>query len=296
MLDSLLRRPLLEAEPLNAAIAALRFPKQDPWAAALEPEVWREARPSRDEVLAVYRRIVRPENVVLAFGGALEETALAAALRRFDDWSPKPETRTVRSWAVVGGPLLKSPNEVGTVELSGPEFLGTDPAFPVQLLATAALGVGSGSSIHKVAREANAWSYVQEGFLYPTPNGIKLRLIFAHAGEPGVLETIEPFRKGLAEDVQKWTQADRLRALAMLRNWLEHGIGNSAIWILPEGNRIESPEERLHLAAWWRMKVGSSLDTARLLDLLEKVSLDDLKSAAATAIEQASARVLVPSG
>jgi hypothetical protein len=295
MLESLIRRPLLNAEDLEKALVTVRTPRKDAWAAAIEPESWREVKPSRDEILSVYRKIVRPENLVLAFGGDFQPEQVQAALSRFSDWAPKPETSYVRPWAATFSPLMKSPTSVATVELTGPEISASDPSLPVRLLETATLAMGSGSALYKVAREQHGWSYVQEGFLYPTQGGVRLRILLEHGGTEEVLSLIDPLRSDLENEVKAWTQADRARGLTLLKSWLLDGLGFSPIWLLPEGKVVQSEDEKTHLAAWWRMKFGLDLNAEQLAASLEKVKLDELRAATLADLESASARMLIPS-
>jgi hypothetical protein len=293
MVDSILRRPLLLPESLDAALAALQVPRTDPWAAALDPSLWREAKPTREEALGVYRRLVRPDNVVLAIGGSFDPSRLQAELARFEDWQPAPGGPRVRPWAARLAHAMRSPSHVETLELAGPEFLSSDPAFPIKLLSAAALGAGRASSLYRVAREKNGWSYRQEGFLQPTPGGFRLRLILAHAGQPPALELIEPLREGLRADVKAWTEVDRIRALGIARSWLRDGLGAPLIRLLPQERALASLEERTHLAAWWKIKFGSDLHGPAMAERLEKVTLEALREDALEAVERASARALV---
>ena len=296
MVESVLRGPLLEAASLEKSLLRLQLPENDLWTSALTSEVWKDAKPSRQEILGVYRRLVRPENLVLAIGGAIEPTTFSAERKRFADWNIAAERGYVRPWSATLAPLLKSPTEVGTVELSGKEFSATDANFPVRVLAAAALGVGRGSALTRVVREANGWSYRQEGFLQPTSAGFRLRLLFAHAGAPPVQELIDPVRVGLTAEVKGWTAADRNRALSVCRSWLESGLGFGPILLLPEGRFSTSLEGRTHLAGWWKMKFGTDLSPEAFLSLLEKVAIDDLKRVALEEVEGASVRLLVSAG
>lgn len=293
ILESTLRRPLLDSASLQKSIDRLKSSESDPWQAALLPENWREAKPSRDEVLGVYRKLVRPDNLLIVIGGAFDEGKLSSERKRFDNWMPANTRGYVRPWSSTVSPLLKSPSEVGTLELTSKEFAGTDSSFAVYLLSAAALGVGRGSALTKVAREQNGWSYRQEGFLQPTPNGFRLRMILAHAGAPAVQDLIDPLRQGLAEEIKKWTDADRLRAVAITKSWLENGLGIGPIRLLPEASLNSSQEERTHLAGWWRMKFGEDLATSRITTLLDKVTVEELRTSASKTIEEASVRILV---
>lgn len=294
MVLSLLREPLLNAADLEKSISEAKEPKVDAWSAALEPERWREAKPNRAEIVSTFRKVVRPENLTLAFGGAVAGDAVGAQVRRFEDWKPAPERGFVRSWAATPSIALASPDSIGIVELFGTEFGVKDPSLPAQLLATSALALGKSGLQFRFAREAQAWSYRQEGFLQPTADGLRLRLIFAHAGSTAIHEKIDLYRAGLLAGVEKWGQADRLRALEFLRSYFEAGIGTSPIRLLPEGSAIASLEERTHLAAWWRMKFGEEFRADSLMRKIEQVTLESLKETAKSTLERTSARVLVP--
>lgn len=293
MLSSILREPVLRADNLEAALANLREPKTDAWSAALDPERWREAKPMRAEILTTYRKVVRPENVTIAFGGAVDSTAAQGHMAIFKDWKPVPDRGFVRSWAAVRTFALKSPDAVGIVELFGREFASSERSLSLHLLATSALGLGHGSALFRLAREEFGWSYRQEGFLQPSADGLRLRMILAHSASAELHEKIDPLREGLLKAIANWGQADRLRAVESLRSYFESGVGTSPIRLLPEGTPLASLEERTHLAAWWKLKFGEDFQPMRIVEGLEKVTLAELKSTAKSIVEGASARVLV---
>lgn len=293
MVSNLLREPAFDLENLEKTLADLREPKTDAWSAALDPERWREAKPTRAEIFTTFRKVVRPENVTIAFGGAVDANVARAQMAIFEDWKPTPERGFVRSWAAIPAIALKSPDSVGIVELFGPAISATDPSFPVHLLASAALGVGRASAVFRFAREEQAWSYRQEGFLQPAADGFRMRLIFANASSSELHAMIDPFRSGMLKQIDAWGQADRMRALESLRSYFEAGIGTSPIRLIPEGSPIATIEERTHLAAWWKLKFGEDFQPARLLERIEKVSIAQLKETAKSTLEQSSARLLV---
>jgi len=292
MMLSVLREPALRRESLEKVLLDLQEPKTDAWSAALDPERWREAKPTEAEILSTFRRVVRPENVTLAFGGAVDSAAVSQ-MSVFSAWKPAAERGFVRSWAATRSYALKSPDRVGIVELFGPEFGPADPGRWTHLLAAAGLGMGRGSALFRLAREELGWSYRQEGFLQPTSVGLRVRLLLAHTATGELHEKIDPLRDGLAKLVEAWNQADRQRAAAALKLYFEDGVGPSPIRLLPEGAPLASLEERTHLAAWWQMKFGEEFQPSRIVEGIEKVTLDDWKSAAKAIVEQSSARLLV---
>lgn len=295
MAESILRRPLLLSESLEAAISRAFTPSTDPWFTALHPEGWSEAKPSRDEIVAEYRRLVRPENVVLSIGGGFEPAAAQKELARFDGWTPSGAGRPVREWAAAARPLLKVSGEATLFELAGPDRPANRASAASDLMAAVALGVGRGSTLYRVAREANGWSYRQEGFWQPTPGGWRLRMILARRSAEDAPAFLTEWREAMQADVKEWTQADRSRAVGVLRGWLEKGIGIAPVLLLPEGRPVASLEERTHLRAWWRMKFGEELDAESVVRQAEQVKLDDLKASALEMLEKANGRFLIGS-
>lgn len=293
MLDSLLREPSLEAADLERALEELKEPKSNSWSAALDPERWREAKPTRAEVLTTFRRIVRPENLLLAFGGAVEPDSIRSALRRFNDWSPSPERGFVRSWGATATIALASPDGTGIVELYGREFPASDPNLAAHLLGVVALGGGKNSALYRFAREEMGWSYRQEGFLQPTPGGLQMRLMLAHSGSDDFGGKVEPLRQGLLKQVEGWNESDRLRAIQNLKSYFEAGIGTAPIRLFPEGGIIATVEERTHLAAWWQMKFGEAFQPESIVRRIEAVPLSKLKQVAKEAVAVSSGRILV---
>lgn len=296
MVESLLRRPLLSAEDLETALKGLQSASNDPWHAMLDSEIWPEAKPSRDEVVAVYRKLVTPEATTLAVGGGFSPASLGAELKRFEDWVRPRASGYVRPWAARPTLVLKSPGSVGMLEFFGPEFPAADEKFPVRLLAASALGVGRGAAIQRVAREQMGFSYRQEGFLQPTPGGFRMRLLLAHADGSQLSDWLGPLKEALTADIKKWTQSDALRAAEVIRTWVEDGIGICPIRLFSDGHALASCEERTHFLAWWRMKFGREFSADDLMGRLRQVKLDDLKLEALSFVDSASARMLVPIG
>lgn len=296
MVESLLRRPLLSAEDLERALKDLQGVSSDPWAAMLDSEIWQEAKPSRDEVLAVFRKLVTPEATTLAVGGGFNPGSLGSELKRFEDWTRPRASGYVRPWAARPSMVLKSPGSVGMLELYGPEFSGGDAKFPVRLLAASALGVGRGAAIQRVAREQMGFSYRQEGFLQPTSGGFRTRILLAHGDGSQLSESFGPLKEALTAEIKKWTQSDALRAAEVIRTWVEDGIGICPIQLFPDGQVLASCEERTHFLGWWRMKFGREFSAAELMARLREVKLDDLKAEALAFVDSSSVRMLVPIG
>lgn len=290
LLSSLMREPSFEQEDLDAALQRQLGRTRGYWDSAMLPPIILPKKALHDEVLQVFDRVFRPDKVQMAYGGPSEGSEVDSkwALRT-SDWTPAPEPR-YPDLDLAPAPT-SYPGHLTTADLIGPEIAANEPALPARLLALYALGSGKGGSLFRIARGRHAWSYRQEAYLWPRAGGWEPRLFLTMVPVPDAQTRIETLRKELQADADSWTDDDRLRALGMAESTLLRGLPYGPI-LLGDSPLCLRPEDQVTMAAYWKVKTGSTWDPQDLYQSMSKVSLSDLKASAHAILDPARIVVL----
>lgn len=289
LLESVVRRPSLDPDTVARATREFEFAQSDPWALAfLESDPnFKELRSG--DVEEVRRRFLHSGNLwISAAGGFKSGEARDILEKRFDAGPEDPVPHPF----VDGAPVV--PQGKGTVRISmlvAPTIPPRDVSLPEALLAVYALGVGKGSSMHRVVREHLGLSYRQEALLRGVPDGFSPRFAYARAARAEDADELERVRKALLEDVQGWTEKDRLRALGIARSVLAGRLPLDPVSVDAHGPAPMGIEGRAFLAAYWPMKTGAPYDPDRLEGLMEHVRLADLQARAVAMLSGAQKSV-----
>ncbi len=300
--DQLIRGALFPADETQAEIDELPFHHGSAWREALLPLGTVTDKLNRADVLAIYQKLFRPGNVTIAIGGAFGKgDGISAFSQRFDTW--KVERRNERRQRIMPPPFLtRHSGSVATVALEGPEFspraavsVGTESVsvkFEEALLAAYMLGQGKGSTVFRVLREKNNWSYRQEAPLVPTATGLRPLILFASDSGEGLPDIGEAAKKQLVEAVSAWTADDRTRALNFARSNAAYDLGISPLYFAGERPLGESLDDQTFLNAYWHMKTGHLWNTAEMQHDMETVSLERVRAVASDWISKAVVRVI----
>lgn len=285
LLDSLLRRALLDDVAISRARVVLRSRRAGPWAEALLPSLLQSPTATDAQVRQLYAIASRPERVWIACADQDVESATLLLRQQFGEWRPTqtPATRPARQPSRGRNPT------VGSLQMYGqPGSLGGSNA--ARTLAMFALGVGKGGLLHRLLREREGWSYRQEALFWPTASGWQPRLVVLASGSIDAKAALEALFAGVAG----LAAADLARAKAMARSALEGALPVSPFWGGLSGPIGNDPAGRAAFALT-ELTAGARLDESQLLKSLTEVSLADMKAAAAAFLSQA-ATVQVPSG
>ncbi len=286
ILESLVRRPSLFQDALNDSADSLATRRLGPWEMALQGRV-SAFRITHDQAAAIMRYIFRPDRIYVAVGGQLEPgLAESEWERRTAGWAAPSR---LEEFPRLHRPALpvQQPGPVSTLELRGKSFVSSDVAMSQRLLALMALGAGKGSSLFRISRETHAWSYRQEGVLWPVPGGWEPRLIALSANCPAPSEREGALRADMLQDVSAWTESDRARALGIADAVLNRGLEFSPMYLGQFGPMSASLDDQTFLSAYWPMKTGSTWDPERLLTEMRLCNLDDLKETATDLLQTA---------
>ncbi|MFI5385073.1 MAG: hypothetical protein ACHQ50_03040 [Fimbriimonadales bacterium] len=278
--SQILRNAAFPADSLNAAMAEIPFRSRSLWATALQPFNVVFNRVRREDVVDLYHRISRPENVWLSVGGPMRpgeaEDAWSTETR---DWTPGKLPRPSPDVAPPAA-MAYVPGTESMIELRGKEIPASDPAIPVRILALIGLGSGKGSSMFEVLRVKHGWSYRQEALLWPTARGFVPRLIMASGDKTPPEELAKAMKQELTDAVNSWTEADVARARGMAEGILMRGVEMSPLYFNPSWPATDSLHDRTFMAGYWRMKTGREWDPHKLLGQMALVTLPELKEAA----------------
>jgi hypothetical protein len=257
----------------------------DPWTSILHGPLTGpdgiKLRPG--ELLEFYQHIFRPEFLAVTFSGPFAQDAAANAWqKKTSDWEvPKPihalpAPEPLSDWAPT----------IGTFELDGPEITPDSPSVASSLLSLFALGCGKGGSLFRISRQKDGFSYRQEAVLWPTATGWTPRLVVAAANLTDLDGAAEQLKKDLLADVARWTEADRLRAAGLAEGVLLRGVPLSPFYFRTGRPVTGSPGDRAFLEAYWATKTGQNWNPSELAGRLRGVSLEALKVAATTLLNE----------
>lgn len=289
LLDALLRRSRMSDVRIREAI--LQRNRTSYWGAALRPTEQQLVQVRGQDVLDLYQRIQRPDDIVLAVGGKIIPKQVQEEWeKKLPNWGrPKPwPSNPYRPPTTF---RAKNPGGVTTLDLAAPSFGARDAALPTRILALIGLGTGKGSSLFRVARQKLGYSYRQEAVLTPTPDGFEPRLILAMKPTDDEAAKAETLRTALLEDVKGWTEADRLRAAGIAEAVFLRATEWSPLSLLRQGPVPDDLEGRTFLRAYWPMKTQQPWDPGALVDTMRQVSLGDFKEAATQIVAGATPRL-----
>lgn len=286
LLESLVRRPSLRDEDVLLRLRRRAAVTPSIWAQALDPTQPDFTRVKPADVRELHLRLFRPEHVQFAVGGGFGAGVGEKALRTvFEGWQPKRVPKPAPD--PPAKPLWLRRPLVATFELRTDPIKLTDTRLPTLMLAAFALGVGKDGSMHRVLRDANAWSYRQEAILWPTLDGWQIRLILAQASADGQQGLPEAVRKALYADMSTWTEDSRTRAIAMAEAALTRSVETSPFWAGPNGPVPAGPIGATYWGAYSALLGNPSFSQAGLLEAIRSVTLDELKGAAGEMLTEA---------
>lgn len=286
LLESLVRRPSLRDEEVLRRLGRRAAVTPSIWAQALDPTQPDFNRVKPADVRELHLRLFRPEHVQFAVGGGFGAGVGEKALRTvFEGWQPKRVPKPAPD--PPAKPLWLRRPLVATFELRTDPIKLTDTRLPSLILAAFALGVGKDGSMHRVLRDANAWSYRQEAILWPTLEGWQIRLILAQAAADGQQGLPEAVRKALHADMSTWTEDSRTRAIAMAEATLTRSVEISPFWAGPHGPVPAGSIGATYWGAYSALLGNPSFSQAGLLEAIRSVTLDELKGAAGEMLTEA---------
>ncbi|HEY3780603.1 MAG TPA: insulinase family protein [Fimbriimonadaceae bacterium] len=295
ILGDLLENPRFQQDALDAEIQTASTRPHSYWAEALSPFSLNYKKITRNEVLNFYHRTFIPSATTVAIGGNFSAWEGQQAIDKyFVDWqNPKPPPRYLHKVEDPPAPLLgRHTFPITTVELYGPEFTVSDAEFPAQILVATALGSGKWSSMHRILREKLGLSYVQQAVISPTPGGFQMHLIMLTSPFSDEVGLIESMRSALLEDVKTWDESTRQRALGMAQGYLLNGAPMSPLFLDGSSTVGYSLEDQTFLQGYWHEKAKQGWDSKKLLDLMSKTSLDDMRKMAQNMLTGAQGGVI----
>lgn len=287
LLESIVARPSLRDEDLEASLSGLRGERPRWLSQALDPQApdWDRVR-ARD-VRELHQRLFRPERMVLVLAGAFRPGEAAALTARFAEWRPAAAPRPVAD--PPQRPRTKVDGDASVAELAGVPIA---PSDATSLMAVVALGSGKGGALYRVLRLKDRDSYFQQAVLWPTAKGWAPRLIWAHAGSVD----FEATRQKLQDDVAAWTEADTDRARAFLAACLERGMGATPFASGPGRWLGADARGSADWAGLMALMGSRGLARRTVLDALANVDVEAIRAKAAKLIREADARLLPGSG
>lgn len=277
MLMSILSEPKITQEAFERAVTALPYRSTSYWSQAVRQERPDFGQLRLPDVLELWARLMRPENVGLAVGGKFEpgEASRIWAAKTVA-WTPERMPRLL-SDSGASRLLAKLDGPVGVVELRGGEVNGAQ--VPATLFALLILGAGKTGALHQVVRNQLGVSYWQQAVLTPTPTGLLPRVLIPSKGAD-LAAVATACQAALGKDVDGWTDARLREALGVARRVLRYE--STGFPLMPSGTRElgDSLADRAYLAAYWRMKTGIIWDADRMLAEFQNLSLEDVQRAA----------------
>lgn len=278
-LEAMLRRPRITQELCLEVRAELGRRTGSDLEAVVAGRRGAFDRVDTTDVRELWIKLMRPENVVLAVTRSETPGANAGAVRReFEDWprlrpTPRPESGADSRFQ---GP--------GTAKISA---FGWSPMVPnsfsaLRLTALTALGTGLSSSVHRVTRDQQGLSYLQQAFFKQGRTGWIPMLIFAGRNDL-VGEQVFP---ALRKDIEQW-DADTLRTTqGLLEANLRGEYPLSPIPAGPESQLGATSTDRLRYAAYAAL-VGGEETTDTIRAEVNKIKLEDLKAEALRLLDTA---------
>lgn len=286
IVHSLLTNPLLSDEAIENAKDTLPFVNRSPWRSALDPVILKYDQVRKRDVIDFIARNLVPEATSIVISGPFNPGDPRTFW--FDEvsgWTNSHLTQFPpdrRSDRITRRPELP----VSILRWDGPE-LPLKGGIAVPMLAAFALGAGKESAAFRVLREKERLSYRQEAMLAPFGEGVRLQLVAAFRPQTDESGLADRVKADMLEDIGRWNEDTRLRALALAKAAFERGAMPVPFALTPEG--VLNSEDRHFLNAYWGMKTGEAWNTRSFVQSLEAVSLEDLKQCASGLFTQGSA-------
>lgn len=295
--SELMRDALLGAEEVQEAIDNLPFRRRSVWTEAWLPFAIEPKGITQADVAAIYRKVFSPGNVSIALGGAVAPGSSARLGEKFASWVAKPEGRR-RYPDPPSGPLTSRTATATTVSIEGPEVSavpkvtsqGAESELPSALLAVSMLGQGKGATAYRVLRTSKGWSYRQEAFLRGSPGGLVPVVAFGTTSQSPNLA--EDAREELMGSVEKWTEQDRIRAIAFNKANQDLNLGMGTLYFAESRPLDEGIDDRTFLAAYWKLKTGRPWDA----NAIRSATLEQAKQAARKWLKDGTIRVIRGAG
>ena len=264
--DAILR-PLFDQEVIDSASASLTTDR------GLLSDVYGEdldlTPATRARVIDFWRRYVSPSTMSVAIMGGFASGTPTRYWREALSEYRKPDLRYepvssskgkhVKDWSVWEGKASPWGNQ-----------------GPARLLAAFALGAGKGSTVFRSLRRDSGLSYRQEFFWQPTKAGWKPLIVLKSSATP---EAKRDALAKLREDVSKWTESDRKRAIAMAQS----AYRGSSPWDPITTELIEGGRSLESISAWryaaWPVISGTAWNPEGLLSQLEGTDLEQMTTA-----------------
>jgi hypothetical protein len=290
IIDSILRRALLDPEKIKASSETLPFRNLPYWSEALDFRKSQFPKLKQSEVVGFYHHLFRPENVTIAVSGPFEPGKAEEAIKTpLVDWIPGRDDYPKFHYAdmpIWSGSRRRS---LTTFEIYS---MLPDGELPKQLTIASVLGLGKGSLVFRIIREKMRISYRQEAFLWPSEKGLQLRIIVAYSQSADAQELAEKVRAELLKAVDLLDESDLSRAQTLFTTSWQNGIVSGPMLIgssIPLGNSLE---DRTLLAGYGTMKTDAPWLYDKLIDDVRSVGLADVKKTARALLESAKVRVI----
>jgi hypothetical protein len=241
------------------------------WMAAMWPEIYPRNYFRTDRVRTLYEKVFDVDFVTVGIGGNYDPVKAESLWLGIASRHPAARKAPYRDDYSVSKPRPSAEGPLNMLSIRRPAV-----ADPATILALFALGSGKGASVFRVIREQMRLSYRQEAVLMPTPNGFESVILAASTQKLDRNAVV----KALQDDVDKWTESDRLRAIGMAGAVLNQGLDFSPFYFSPGGPLSASPADEVYLRAYWFAKTGQIWDPNALLASLKSVDLVDLRATA----------------
>lgn len=287
MLASLLTEPALDDDAVGIAQATSNSPA-DVQALAWSSGWFRGAITAK-EIEYAWRKFVRPERITVCAAGEMPLYTAEAALKQATwTWPALPERRLF---------LRHTRDKVDGVDGEASIWTLQHPAatngksLAVAGLTACLLGIGKESAMFKVLRTDLAYSYRQEALAMPTAKGWNLGLV-AYSTQKTSAEVVTKQRSLLAERVRAWTELDLTR---VRRQWSSHADGIfpfGPFWSSGESSLGNGPWAEAGLGALTQAQFGATLSQAKLLQMADNVTLDEVKQMALATLDQGQVRLI----
>lgn len=291
LLESILRRPSLDERDFPRVRREAMARHDDPWGQALwgleSPVETVDAR----RVRALAQRVLRADRVILVVGGAVTpEEVDREVRRRFSDWLPprgEPEPHAEQAL-----PRARPKAPVTVLELAGEPFHPAGEAEAARVMALFALGVGKDTPLFRSIREEDGAAYQVAAILWPSVSGWRPRLLVAQIAREDPDSELERIRRRLREDVARWGEETRVRALALAEASLKRGLVVSPFWLSPDGPFGPDVVSRARWMGYMALVDSSASSPEELLARLARVRLEEMRDEASEFLDRAAPIVM----
>jgi hypothetical protein len=290
ILASMLMNARLDEEAAARVVEAESLRALPGWLAIMDDQLRNYSIVKPNDLRELYTLVMRPENVSVAVGGAIEPGVAGSAwAEATTSWRPA----RLRPLTVGWDGKMRRTKGPKYAALVGPEWdAGTQ--FAPKLLAMVALGSGKGSSLFRVVRERMGLSYRQDALLWPTNQGWRANLIMGlqpMEDNAAYLAKLGEIKEALLTDVSSWSEADLQRAQGYATALVTRGGDASPLFFRYAAPFSSDVYGQTMMAAYWKMKTGSAWDAQALGAAFTNVSLEQLKADASALLSDSSPTV-----